>query len=74
MTTEKKSWLATNWRALLFVIFEIASLAGIFFFWISSESESYSVTTQKIFPWVAGLCGVFFVGGIFLFNKSRKKW
>lgn len=74
MTTQKKSWLATNWRALLFVIFEIASLVGIFFFWISSESDSYSVTTQKIFPWIAGLCGVAFIAGIFIFNAARKKW
>lgn len=74
MTTQKKSWLSQNWRALLFVIFELLALIGVFYFWISSESDRYSVSTQKIFPWVAGACGVAFIAGIYIFNAARKKW
>lgn len=63
-----------NWKAILFVAFEILSVIGIFFFWINSENDRYSVTTQKIFPWIAGLCVVLFIGGIVVFNNARKKW
>lgn len=63
-----------NWRALLFVTAELLMLAGVFYFWIQSENDHFNVTTQKVFPWIAGLCGVLFIGGIYWFGSSRKKW
>lgn len=66
--------MSKRFKAILFVSALVLSLAGVFYFWILSESDSVSVTWQKILPWVAGLCVVSFIGLILWFNAARKKW
>jgi len=60
-------------KAILFASALVLSLAGVFFFWILSESDSVSVTWQKTLPWVSGACVALFIGLILWFNASRKK-